>query len=282
MVRLKNAANELQPSVQYIHVHDSDIRSLDVALYPPRQCVDRLPTVCESRRLDGMSTDSASSGHSSENCEACRLEQDSVQPGDHSTASTPVITTTNAAANDQQHKHSCSRRHSDTGTTTSGNDRSASAASTRSPSDSPDSSSLILPEQCDDTGVLLYRQDSKHNVATKSAKECYEAAESFGNRSRHNSRNADPLARVRHASYEGPASPKICCTHDDLMELGNFPKVVEGDDSSESSGSGGGGDKEGLCSTLLSVAALAVLLFANLLNYMDRYTIAGKLGAWWG
>ena len=146
-----------------------------------------------------------------------------------------------------------------------------------SPSHSPSSASLASPETCDETGTLLSKSDERgQGEHIPSLHKDFAPSQHYPERARHNSKG-DRLSRIRHASYEGPASPKIKDREDDL-ELGHFSKVVENSDSSSNGSDEVDIKDEGLCGTCVSVCSLVVLLLANLLNYMDRYTIAGKYG----
>ena len=134
----------------------------------------------------------------------------------------------------------------------------SNAHSRPSPTDS--SNSLPAGDQVDDTGVLLYETDKDLYPCKKSDKECMDP------RIRHISSEDKRLARMRHASYEGPA---LSAEHQQLCVY-ETPKRLPDTESRSSTDS-----KENLCDTCFSISALVVLLLANTLNYMDRYTIAG-------
>ena len=252
--------------MQYLPVHGNDIQSL--SLPQARSSVDcngvlngGQPLVCENGQTEEILFNSTHAGASSE-------QGATVKQVDN--------TNSNKMYTDNIKGHVIE----DKDTT----DRSASH--------SPSSTSLNLQENCEDTGVLLYKHDRTHNVASKSPRDCYEKAsdslvgrlrhnskEGVLSRSRHNSKEqalVNQLLRVRHASYDGPASPEVSVNRD-LLELGEFQKPIStSDNSSHSSDELKLEQDESCCTTFVSVCAVSILLLADTLNYMDRYTIAGK------
>ena len=136
---------------------------------------------------------------------------------------------------------------------------------------SPTESSTSMPagENVGDTGVLLYETDKDLYPCVKSDKECMDQR-SLSEKIRHCSAEDQRLARVRHASYEGPASTverqELC-----VYETHAIKCLPENESQSSTS------SNNDPCDTCFSISALVILLLANTLNYMDRYTIAGKL-----
>ena len=282
MVRLTSSDSP----AQYIQVHDEDIQSLAAiqqinGVLNSRSTSERLPSICESDQVDAESQINPKlSGASNDHINVSNF-MDKTNVGIMN--GEPNSTNTSAPRSCDDPDSGIER------CTTSG------SSTDRSGSHSPCSTSLILPENCEDTGVLLYRHDDQHNVASKSPKECYDkirdtlvdrlrhnSTEHVVSRSRHNSKDqpyVDPLIRVRHASYDGPASQKISSCDQDLLELGEFPHKVE----TNSNGSSSSSEElktehdEHCWETFMSVCAVSILLFANTLNYMDRYVVAGNI-----
>ena len=265
MVVVDNSVNGDACFVHYIPVNPNDVRvntdSFGKSIVRPYTIGDIHPRLnngaCFDDSHSGSSTDSAygdASRTPSSDLNSARTDSSENTPAESKRNS--QISEDSAYQSNPNHKISI----------TQDNDHND-----RSPSHSPSSGSLASPETCDETGALLYKSKDigqGDNIPIVSFKNS-PLRQNSSERTRHNSKRD----RIRHASYDGPASPRIVGKQEDL-DMGNLGNAVE--DSDVSSTSSNDSKEESLCGTCVSVCALVVLLFANLLNYMDRYTIAGK------